>query len=355
MNLIFLGLPDFVSTREGGRNPPTVANHYAAKIVVSRLKALEILNMAVMNVQKPTGQRGFALVDAIAVIGVAGILAGAIATTKPGPLASARQSARQLKDSTQLRAILQSCVIWATNNKDLYPLPSVLDVQNLTVKDVGKAKDHTANIFSILIWNGSIAPELTISPLENNKRIAVFEKYQFSMPTAAVEPKVALWDPAFSADFTGKDSKGNVSYAHLQPSGGRLARWINSFNAEEAILSSRGPEITAVKVHNEISATPTYANADSNTFKFFTPSGTWSGNVAFNDSHVDFIKDHFKPGAKVETDAFYTVKDKDTGKDKKLPDMSFFDEPDDAASVNNFLGIFTKAGAKPADFKSIWD
>jgi hypothetical protein len=304
-----------------------------------------------------TRSRGFAIADALALVAVSGVLAalGLATSGQPGSLTGARQSARQLKDSTHIRQLMQSMITWSINNKDQYPLPSVLDRRDKTVKAAAVSKNHTANIMSIMIWNGSISPELTISPLENNKNIEADADYALASPKAAAVPADALWDPAFSADFTAKAAKGNVSYAHLQYAGGRKSRWANTFNSDEAVISNRGPEITAVTVHDEFTATPSYADANSNTFKFYTPAGAWSGNVGFNDAHVEFVKDHFRPGAKVTTGAFYLVKDKDTGKNKKLPDMSFFDEPDDAASTNNFLGIFTTAGEKPAEYKAIWD
>jgi len=304
-----------------------------------------------------TRSRGFAIADALALVAVSGVLAalGLATSSQPGALSSARQAARQVKESTAISQMMQAVITWSINNKDQYPLPSVLDRGDNTVKAAAASKNHTANIMSIMLWNGMLTPELLISPLENNKNIEADKDYQTMSPKAAANPRDALWDPAFSADFTAKAAKGNVSYAHLQYAGGRKARWSNTFNSDQAAISSRGPEITAVTVHDESTATPTYADANSNTFKFYTPAGAWSGNVGFNDSHVEFIKDHFRPGAKVTTGAFYTVKDKDTGKSKKLPDMSFFDEPDDAASINNYLGIFTTAGEKPAEYKAIWD
>ncbi len=298
-----------------------------------------------------TRSRGFAMTDALALVAVSGVLAalGLATSGQPGSLTGARQSARQLKDSMHIRQLMQSMITWSINNKDQYPLPSVLDRRDKTVKAAAASKNHTANIMSIMIWNGSI------SPLENNKNIEADADYTLASPKAAAVPVDALWDPAFSADFTAKAAKGNVSYAHLQYAGGRKSRWANTFNSDEAVISNRGPEITAVGVHDESTATPNYADANSKTFRFYSPAGAWSGNVGFNDAHVEFIKDHFRPGAKVTTGAFYLVKDKDTGKNKKLPDMSFFDEADDAASTNNYLGIFTTAGEKPAEYKAIWD
>lgn len=42
-----------------------------------------------------------------------------------------------------------------------------------------------------------------------------------------------------------------MSYADLQPAKGRLARWSNTFNASEPIVSNRGPEISDVAYNDE--------------------------------------------------------------------------------------------------------
>lgn len=307
--------------------------------------------------------RGFTLVEAAALCLVgAGVLAGGIASqpNDEAALARARQSARQLKDATQIRAIVQAMMIWSQMNKDVYPLPSMIDKQDSTVADKGRAKDTTANILSILAWNGSISPELCISPLENNARIKACDGFEFTNPKTAVRPVNALWDPAFNCDFTGA-KPGNNSYAHLQPSGvinagdwtkttGRVQRWSSTFNAAEPIVSTRGPEVASVQYGEELKVTPKYANEKSNTFSFYKPAGSWSGNVAFNDNHVEFLDKYLTPGQTFKAGASFKI-----GEDKTRADIAFFDEPDDPKGVNNFLGIFIKAGEKPSEFKAIWD
>ncbi len=105
---------------------------------------------------------------------------------------------------------MQSLIVWASNNNGSYPLPSQLDVANMTVAEKGRAKDTTANILSLLIFNGHISTEMCICPDEANKRIANFEDYEYSNPKKAVKPQEAMWDPAFSTDFT--KGKGNWSW-----------------------------------------------------------------------------------------------------------------------------------------------
>lgn len=305
-----------------------------------------------MHTQKMTRRRphAFAMLDALALVVIAGAL-GSIAMVA-SPVSKSRESAKQLKDATQIRGIGQSMITWAGSNKEQYPIPEKLDRANHTVADKGNAKNTTSAIFSVLIWNASITPELIVSPMENNPKIKPHAGYKNVNPKAAVNPQNAQWDPSLSGDMNSATG-GHISYAHLQPSGDRIKRWADTYDASHAQLAYRGPQITASAVHDEFTATPTFANDKSLTFNVYTYAGkpgSWSGNVAFADNHIEFIDNHFTPGKKTETGAQYK-----NAKGEKRPDLAFFDESDDPASTNNILGIFIKAGDKPADYLGAWD
>ncbi|MCC6322646.1 MAG: hypothetical protein IT438_14550 [Phycisphaerales bacterium] len=288
-------------------------------------------------------------------------------------LARARASARQLKDSTQARGIMQSLVIFAQNNKGSYPLPSALDAANATIslpEPAGEkaapsaaSKDTTANILSILIFNGMISPELCVSPAESNKRIKKMEDYQFTNPAKAAKPADALWDPGFSADFT-KRTGGNVSYAHLQPSVNRRKMWADTFSATEAILGNRAPHIDGVSSDDQGNYTVRIPGEKSNTYRIHGDPKTWEGNIAFNDGHVNFETSLAprKPvaaeeGVPASSWATYAAKDPTApGKSVGRLDCWFYDEPDDSGDgANIFLGMWVQAGEKAAAFKGIWD
>jgi hypothetical protein len=294
--------------------------------------------------------RAFTLVELAAVVVCVG--AGAAVFSQPlDPMTKARESARQIKDSTQIRGIHQGLVIWAQNNGDMYPLPSRLDKANATVAEKGSAKNTTANCFSMLIYNGFFSPELCVSPAEVNKSIKVMADYTYTDPTKAVKPRQALWDPAFCADFTG-DHTGNFSYSHIQPVGGRLKKWSNTFQSEEVALCTRTPEIKSVTCDGDKSAKVEYANAKTLTSRIFGHGKCWSGNAVMNDNHVDFAEDKIHPGSTFdhETAPYYTNAD---GANRL--DCWCYDEKDDPEWGNNYVGIFVKVGSTPGDFKPIWD
>ncbi len=251
---------------------------------------------------------------------------------------------RQLKDATQVRGIEQSMILWAQNNRDEYPLPSRFDVNDKTVREKGAAKDTSANIMSMLIYNGSIPAEICVSPAEANANIEVDRDYEFNVPRGAVNREQALWDPAFSVDFT--KGKGNVSYAHMRPHGKRLARWSNTFSATEAQVGNRGPEIAGVESVNG-KLTANVKNPDSITYLIHGPRESWEGNIGYADCHVSFETTLLGDDPKVW--------DRYEGRAGPTFDCYFYDEPDDVNQRNIFMSIFTKAGTDAKDWTAIWD
>lgn len=225
----------------------------------------------------------------VLVCGFAGIMLPA--------LGKARASARQLKDSTQVRGITQGLIVWASNNKSRYPVPSDFDTSNATVSDVGNAKDTTANILSLMIFNGNISPEISISPAEANTAIQLDAAYEYAMPKSAVKAADALWDPGFRgtpADAPrgrGAAGVGNQSYAHTAPLGQRLKLWSDTYNATEAVFGNRGPTYAA---NDQGKASGTWAlpagatGTSSVTLLIHGGRSTWEGNIAYNDGHVSF-------------------------------------------------------------------
>lgn len=295
---------------------------------------------------------GVTVVEVIVVVVIVVIVCALLLPALGNP--THRRVNRQLKDSSQVRGVMQGMVLWAQGHQDRYPLPSILDTNNATVAEIGAAKDTTANILSVLVYNSFFPPELLYSPAEANGRIVRMEDYALDAPTGAVDPANALWDPALRADFTGMEGS-HVSYAHALPRGGegaldpKLEHWGATYIGTQAALGSRGPEITSVARGRGGAVKPTYklgppdGPAASVTFMIHGSRVKWEGNIGYNDNHVNFETSeapealtYVLPGGKVERDVL------------------FFDEPG-VEGANNFLGIFTGAGASREDFVTIWD
>jgi prepilin-type N-terminal cleavage/methylation domain-containing protein len=298
------------------------------------------------------GRRAFTILELSACIAASGILASAAVVAMGSQPGGARASARQKKDSMQVRGVHQALIVFSQNNGDQYPLPSKLDKRDFTVEAKGRAKDTTANIYSIVIFNGSVSPEMFVSPVEKNPAVAVAEDYSYSDPKRAATPEKAIWDPGFAVSLG--PSKGNASYAHLQPAGVRRKAWSNTFSATECVLSTRGPQISGVEYKEAAAgarvAIPSLAKPGSVTLSFFEPLESWSGHLTYNDNHVEFAAEALAHQRSWSPKTIY--KDEEG---KEWPDVLFFDEPADKAHSNAFLGLFTTAGAEPGDYTSIWD
>ncbi len=312
---------------------------------------------------------GFTIVELVVLIGVLLVLVAVLGLFFPAYSKRPRPN-QQLRDAVQLRGIHSAFVLWAGNNDDRYPLPSAFDVNNHTVSELGRAKDTTANIMSILVSEGFITPELLVSPFDRKyDRIRTYDNYEVEHPTDAVDPEKALWDPKLSADFT-SEAGGHISYAHLIPQGSRLAKWGSTYNAEETILSNRGPEMRLVE-QKDGEVTTHFATPTTRTTRFFTHSdfknkdNWWSGNIAYNDNHVEYGQFMYADNKPVGTpyDIPRLKLPQQDGTTLDIHDVIFADEqaPEgkdawrEAYDANQFLGIFTTAGENREDFTSIWD
>jgi len=254
------------------------------------------------------------------------------------PASGGSRSSPQTMDSMQLRMMVQSQTLWTESNGGRFAFPSDVDVNNTTVDEAGRTKDTTANIYSLLIYNGLLTPEMLTSPVERGN-VEKDDDYELASPSTAVKPASALWDPAFRADFTGR-LPGNASYAHAVPHPLDGGPWQGAFSETRPVFSNRGPYINGVtyKANGDIDTIDSDRHSITN--RFYGNRRTWSGHIAYNDNSVLFETD-LAPLARTSSN---------TKADP--PDLIFFDEP---TPGNALLSIFTTGGDTREDFTAIWD
>lgn len=236
---------------------------------------------------------GFTLIELLVVIAVIALLIGILLPA----LGQARATARQVKDATQVRGVAQGLVVWAQLNREIYPRPSLVDRNNATVSaSEAPFKDNTGNILSLMLFNGLVTPGLLVSPAEVSDQIEVDMGYQDRLPSAALNPSRAVFDPGFAGVPVerGGSAGGSVrrlggeigftSYAHSAPFGDREATWQATGESDQAIVSNRGPLYGGEP--GDWFLAPGLFGRQSKTLKIHGNSIEWSGNVAYNDMRV---------------------------------------------------------------------
>ncbi len=231
------------------------------------------------------------MVQVLTLLAVMGLVMLIVSPALHKALHKARCGAAQLQDGVQLRSIVQGCSAWSQDNDGLFPIPELVDAAHAT-ESVGSGKNRTGSVLSILIFNRLIEPEICVSPrlcTERNRKIRACDDFEYATPSAAIDPVLAVYDPAFrgSPEDVGavnfREVVSHNSYAHMAIGGARLAHWRDNFSASTPIWANRGPRYTDT---GRLVKGP--LGEGSRTLRIHGPEDSWDGNIAYGDGRVTF-------------------------------------------------------------------
>lgn len=268
-------------------------------------------------------KNGFTLVELLVVISIIALLIGILLPALQG----VRNSARQLKDGTQVRGIHSGLVSFANQNNELYPSADILDKFDNTEDNsggvnAGRSKDRTGSNWSILLFQGIMDYEVLVSPSEVNPDIRLPQfgetpgdsELNLRRPTRAVNPDRAVYDPQFrgspvdpNPNNTPEGTRsGFNSYAHAAVWGGSTTsanactRFTHTWStitplSSIAVVGNRGPtyEISGnngAQPQEDWELTDDEIGTGSFTLRIHGPSDSWEGNIGYNDGSVSFEK-----------------------------------------------------------------
>jgi prepilin-type N-terminal cleavage/methylation domain-containing protein len=223
-------------------------------------------------------KRGFTLIELLVVMAIIALLIGLLLPA----LAKARAQAKLLKDSSQIRGIHQSWLVFSREFEGVFPTPGLIDRQpdptagNIDMPGRGPedlAVNNTANLHSVCIMNNYYTPELAVGPTEPSGKISIKDDFNWEMFNIQND---IYWDTTFQCDIATASVGSNVSYASMPIASERkLKQWRESLDSNWAIMGNRGVQDGKIDT--------TYNN--SVTLQIHGKK-SWLGNICYNDNHV---------------------------------------------------------------------
>ena len=245
------------------------------------------------------------------------------------------RDAPTLRCATQLKQIHQAWVMWGEDHAGQSPLPTKLS--STTAEKSVNSGDSTANLHSIIIFNGYMDPDVVVCPGETNPNIVIDDDYDRGGPDSVLA-ETDQWDWRFRCDIDGaNNSWSNVSYANWAPVGDRVATdWWSTLDSHFPVFGDRGPK-------------DGIPNRESLSYQNHGSGHKWKGNVVFADGHVPQVTFDKKSENPFILDGAVWL-DAITG--QEMPDNLFAND-DKANGSDTWLGVFRRSdesGAIP-----IWD
>lgn len=261
-------------------------------------------------------RRGLTLAEVVIVI----LLTGLAAVCVLPFLGRSPHHHHNLACATRVNQIHKGMILYTNDNGGSYPIPMAISPETAGLNK--QSGNSSANFYSYMIFNTYYAPSTVICPDEPNANVSVCNDYRYGTMDDVGWDDTWLWDPKFSADMTKPGA--NSSYASLALIGSRVEKeWTTSLNQKFVVLADRGPKDGAF-------------DAASLTMKRHGQPTDWTGNIVFNDGHVQTIT-----AGKDEADAFVVNGD------------NLFRQDDEVESGDMWLSVFGPTDEKTAT--PYWD
>jgi prepilin-type N-terminal cleavage/methylation domain-containing protein/prepilin-type processing-associated H-X9-DG protein len=267
-------------------------------------------------------KRAFTLIELLVVVAIIALLVGLLLPA----LAKAQAQARTVQDANKVKQIHVAMIgFTATSKGNRMPLPGYINryafdpdgpasaggvVPGRNIPGEGPEnpwKNTTQALYSACVALELFNTDILVGPTEVNPIVKIYDTYNFDQYRPAAD---TYWDgdradgtanPPQNNGYDGKqglqasiDSSCsptcNVSYAHQALCGLRKsAHWNNAVDSRRAHIGTRGCR----------DGLPSGTNFEqSPTLRLHGTPNAWDGNVAFADSHVEFV-DSFRPDVSV--------------------------------------------------------
>jgi prepilin-type N-terminal cleavage/methylation domain-containing protein len=263
-------------------------------------------------------KRAFTLVELLVVVAIIALLIGLLLPA----LAKAQQTAKTVKDSSQLKQIHTAMVGKANETKNgKLPTPGLINrraVGSQQVPGEGEedfAKNRTPFLYSACVAQQLFNTDILVGPTEVNQVVRVWANYNYAAYNPAQD---TYWDGdvgnGAAAPGTlpqtvfrtviqavpGSD-ECHASYGHLMLVGLRKKQqWRNNLDSGRPHLSTRGCK-NGLITGDEYTFSPT--------LRLHGSPKSWEGNVCFADTHMEFSETFRPDGVMFECGAFNLTKD----------------------------------------------
>ncbi len=235
--------------------------------------------MMIRSTQRP----GFTLIELLVVISIIALLIGILLPA----LGAARQAARQVKNSTQVRGIHQGFVINGQDNKGTYA--GIDDPRGSTQADIFTDGADIDNYQNAGTADGAAVSARYMIMLNENLFPA-----EYLISPGEFRADMVPWEPSLgnvnNSGRTQTNPQYFYSYALAQIGGpgtplandeGRRVEWSDELNAQAVIVSDRLVTLAGQPAPNPSDPT-THRSVWSD------DEGDWNGSLTFNDNHVEY-------------------------------------------------------------------